>query len=421
MTPNWYNGRRLINELSLFHCQLSRIQPNAFDSEPFRHTNHLAIVNSTAITFIEGMFNGLSNLRRLQLRSTTIIDIDVDFMRPMAQRLNYLFIDCFVDSIRFVKTFGMYPLNALQTLNIHVKTDWDRVIGPPTFNQLTAIKLLDISHCSISIIITNTFDVIGKTLTHINLSYNRLKAIQASLFTVFFSTAKLKDHSILRISYNPIVCSCDFYETRNLTLLNTDYFYGSAEKFMKELVCRSGRPRSYCSNVQQIRAATLHRNETVLGTFALPKVIIRIFNGTLEIKTKTTSGIRLLVHIHRPSTMAEQSQKCHNIEWIRDSFKCFLLSERAMVIPVAEYLELSTPVTFYASLTVLISNRVWPLHCQTWQKGLDVIGRSNIAITISVISGFCLAGFLLGLLMNFVYMEFKKRRGKNMRKTQGIE
>lgn len=359
MASNWYNGRRTINVLSLFHCQLSHIEPNAFDSEPFRYTNQLAIVNNTALTFNDEMFNGLNHMNRLQIHTTKIFNVNVDFLRPIAQRLNYFFLDGFPDDMQFEKTFGSYPLEALQTISIHTElSDWYRVIGPATFSQLTAIKVLDISKCGIHIILPNTFDAIGKTVTHINLSYNRLKFIQARLFTVFFSTAKLKGQSILSISYNPIICSCDLYEMRNLTLLNMEYFYGTAERFMKEHACRgAGRPQSNCDNLQKIGTVTLHGHEPVLGALALPKVIFRIINGTLEVKTKTTSGIRILVYVHR-SSVIEQSTKCQPAVWIRESLKCFLLSERAMVLPIDEYLELSIPVTFYASLTILVNERV---------------------------------------------------------------
>lgn len=196
-----------------------------------------------ALTFNDEMFNSLNHLKRLQIRTTKVININVDFLRPLAQRLSYFFLDGFPDEMQFVKVFGSYPLNALQTISIHAElNDYEKMFGPPTFSQLTAIKVLDISQCGINIILPNTFDAIGKTATHINLSHNLLKVIQARLFTVFFNTAKLKGQSMLSISYNPITCSCDFYEMRNLTLLNMEYFYGSAEKFMKELACRSAAP-----------------------------------------------------------------------------------------------------------------------------------------------------------------------------------
>lgn len=353
MTPKWYNGQTEINDMSFVNCNLSVIEPGAFDLRAFRSTAELTFTTDTSLNLTTGMFNGFRNLKKLGILSSAPRVSDVDLFKPICKSLDRMQFNYLTDELSLNQIFGSIEMLALKSLSVIApEGNNTRILAPNNFTALVAINSLILYRCRISSILSGTFDAIAATLLHIDLSFNRLTTIQASLLWAYLDTEH-EGSKYFFITKNPFECDCDLYEIVTLSLSGWKFTHENCN--FAELICE---------DLQEF-----HIKNSSIDKYAFRKVEFHVKNDVLVVKTRVTIKFRLLIFDLADYAIRRKS-KCPRIEWVKESVRCLLLPKLINTLALANYLLPTTSTTFCAILASAPKTS-WPLHCVTIRRGIE--------------------------------------------------
>lgn len=417
---NWYSNsseHQQFHTLTISNCSFAYFHANAFNLNPFRMLFMLRLYNFRPLYTDAQMFNGLE-LRALEISRSTISSIAADYLGPIRRILASLTISCLSPTVGFATFFGTAKLLNLRYINIlGCSENASRILKPVDFLQLPRVQALALRACNIEFIDAKTFSYIGETLSVLDLSFNRLTTLHLNWYAVLLDWSTQVPKKYVLYLYNPFVCDCDFYEVQNLTLLLTNLLTAEGKLPVEPYYCKEPSPDTKCENLQELSMEKLNYSESPIGSYSLPKVNLRISNGTLMVRTQFKAKFRIWIQNWTWREVRKRS-KCPSPEWLRDSVTCIAFpAGDNQLLSIVEHLRRSPLITFYVILLVT-NKRVWPLHIQsarTVDAERSCCDLHNF-ILVSVIT--CVGGFFIGLLC---MISFGKPRRKTEESFQYLE
>lgn len=397
MQSDWYGGRKVIDALTVQSCQLHTIAPFAFNATVFEHLKLLRFVSLENFEF--SFQSWPIPLFVLKFENCEFRRVTYELLSAFTRVLQELFISNLPDEANFTEIFRsnnrdrFLRLNSFEIIGVGGERA-TRSLTNLCLPRLPRIHTIVLNRCGIERIHPNTFAFMGETLITLNLDDNKLKTLSIETFAALFDVPT-KYQKIFFYLYNPLECTCDFYELNNFT-----YF---SHRLRLAPSCLAVDPHLNCDNMQTIAKEKLYSNDQGVNVFGLSKVNIRIAGGLLIAKTKFTAKFRLLIINHK-GVQFQANAKCPTLGWIRDSVKCFLLPNRKTIY-IRKFLQKSELITFCAILTML-DKRVWPLHIQTYRNAV-VVEVSRYPL-YALIGGCCLECVLLGFMLTLCYGRFKR-------------
>lgn len=214
MPANWYNGNWGIEMLIIDLHELHTIHANAFNGSAFQNLAALELDVEYGGTWIrDGAFNGLEILRGYTIISETV-HFSACLFDSASESMHELGFSNWPNNINLDEMFGNQVYRMLSQLTI------DSVTLPQTkFNLLSAsnftafrrLSFLHLRYCGIEVIDEYAFDVVGRTLLEIDLTYNRIKVVHIELFRVFLES---NTYATLLLANNEacMKCTCKLIE-----------------------------------------------------------------------------------------------------------------------------------------------------------------------------------------------------------------
>lgn len=391
----WFNDYRVTVDCLIFHtCNLRHIGEHAFDAAKFRRLRQIEI---SRLKRLEWKFGLLDHLTVIYLERTHLVVTEnfLSSLRQVIQSFNY---KEFPSTISLGKLLGTQRFKTLSRLCLHgIRSDVRRSLHSDNFTTLSSIRTLLLTQMGIERIDPSTFDYIGETLVHLDLSRNKLKFMHARWFAVFFDIYLEYDKYIMYYM-NQFVCNCEFYMTNNLTIyLKKEGMVNTANVLTP---CETPIWHLRCPHLQELTKEKLYLNESELDVFSYPRVDVRLQGRTLLAYTEFKAQFRILAVKNVRSVEKRKRSKCPSPEWIRDSVECMLLLGDDKHFNAAAILYESNLTMFYPIL-VNPSKRVWPMHVQTvnsmeeetndeYDEHLIII---CVMMTLSIVA--CVVGLLI--------------------------
>lgn len=229
--------------LYLIDLSTNEIENGAFNVLPFASLEILVIRGCKIPNLNSGAFLGLLNLKYLNLERNNLQSIESSVLAPVRNLARFDLRSC-----------GPHLLslnNLFDTKMIHLKYVivsgclLTNTINERTFSGLVNVEILSLTNNGIEEIAEGAFDIVFKTLKHLNLIDNRLKSISPDLFII------ARDGFVdVLFDNNPWYC---------------DYRLEELRKFMDEtntyrlngIVCDKpdmfkGKPLSGCTDLSEI-------------------------------------------------------------------------------------------------------------------------------------------------------------------------
>lgn len=373
--------------------------PNAFKARAFENLYELGFVNNTRMELKTDALAHLTRLHYISFLNTNLVPFKSDFLTPLHKRLRRLFYNELPSTIDIGQVFGDRKLGALQVVELQGNRsdkELSRTISSKDFSQLRAIKFLGIFFCGIETILTGTFDFISETLTGLNLSFNKIKTIDINLFWDFFDRPGLGDR-VLWIENNDFICDCRFYELNNFTKLFDLVREKPEENYIRLITCIPLTYSVTCDRLQSISMKRINAESDL--KYSLPKVILRVRDRNLIIKSESVPKLRLIA-IQPESMDTRKRSRCPRVEWLQSSVSCTILNAKLNPFAMIELRELSA-LTLFCVILPMTHRRAWPLHCQTIQFASETkMDHSSIACVLLVVD---LMGFMIALGSAIVY------------------
>ena len=357
MGPNWYTGFLEMNHLHFVNSKISRIESNAFNAPAFHETSCLAFDEIDDLTLVPGWSNGLDSLNTLYISRTFVTNANEILLDPIGTKIVYFTYIALPDIFDLHELFGQIQLPKMLYVSIHCATKQykhfggntlvDRILDSRSLAGLIEIRHLTLENCGIVAVREGTFDKFRRTIYSLHLERNQLKDLTINTFTAFFKSMSSNSQRRLVLIGNPLRCSCDYYELRNLSLMNPtiDFYYPDChedtEVPYEPLKCRRSqilRPREHCFQISKF------------NLFTHPLIEFRNFeNATgkyIHLQSETSGYYEMFV-VNTDDSMP--------------SIKCILLPNGTSIIPMSQFNYSSAIVSFF-----IIFNTnpalVWPLN-----------------------------------------------------------
>lgn len=218
--PNqWLNASVQIIDLEMGMERTRYIEPGAFNSESFSETISLVLTNFNASSGHNEVLQGLKNVRTLKMYDLHSTEFANGWLTGVSNYLQTLLvfgmpfksydISGFTSGVNMTSlTFVTFSLNLSNTINEY------------TFSGLVAVRVLELSFCSIETIGPRSFDRIALTLRDLKLNNNHLKQLPQGMFNVLLPDVYIR----IYLSENPFDCSCALSDLRQKLLSNIPNF-----------------------------------------------------------------------------------------------------------------------------------------------------------------------------------------------------
>lgn len=374
--PNWYTGHNKIYIFIFYLGCVTFIADNAFNSPAFRWMAALSLVLENFTEFNGGIFNGLNNLRSLDIHSKNGLPVYNIYspiepvLEPLRKTLEYYMN---IISNRPLKDyFGKHRMSRLFNVSVSNTRDmyYPRVLSKEDFTGLSTVFSVILNYCSIHAILENTFDYIGETINELDLGMNNIKQLTFDLLYTFLDIPPRHwaSYKLLYMGLSQLKCDCDFYLMKNVTLISFGYtsvpdnFIGCDKNW---LVSTLGE----CETVQLIQPKRFHLVYpfSERRPYAYLKFQLNLIEGQAgrQLMIRQTKGRRYRVWIMNTNGgHTKKIRKCPNREWIAHSAKCLRFSSTAERFPIENYLTASR-LTIICIVYLQYPQKVWPLHCIT--------------------------------------------------------
>ncbi|XP_069842387.1 toll-like receptor 4 [Dendropsophus ebraccatus] len=310
------------NKLSMEKC-CSQI----YDGAP--NLQHLNLSNNPYIGIVS-LFINMSSLRTLDLSYTKLESVGAYPLFLLMDKLIYL--DVSHTSRKFSIQCSFCGLYSLEVLNVSHTTFEDNILAL-VFENLTQLRVLDMSSCGLKFIPTETFASL-KLLQTLDLSKNNLLELQATLlgqltalvylnlssnnFQSFSEeTTKLVSQNLAKVdlSHNPYDCSCD--QKTFLLWVYEQNLRGLT--FGESLKCKT--PEYHKGT--QLRDVSLTCNLTIYVCFGVFAITIVIAGGMFHCYKQKYFQLCYLLHTDR-NVIADKEYDAFVIhssldeEWVKE-------------------------------------------------------------------------------------------------------
>lgn len=412
------------------------ITSHAFDSPVFLQMHELIFVNVDHLKIDFGMFTNV--LTEIHFYDTDLLHINNNLLSPHYRTLLKLTANNFPATTDLTSFFGNRKL--LWFLTVHIIGAKSQLIRRTlfaiNFSRLVRINYLALVRCSIDAIQRDAFNFIGETLKTLDLTDNLLKAIDVAWFAVFLDDLKFRENYVF-FDGNPIVCNCQFYEVRNLTLLakmgeRNGMLALQIHESMPRCVVHTATVQT-CDTLQIISEEkicslkSMVRPYAIAASNAFPKFAIHIARHKYEndtttvvvIKTKFTVNFRLLI-LNNHSNQNVIKRKCPSLGQLKDSVACITLRGDVNAIPLIDgQLPKSqiNSVRFLTTFGIVLSvanKRMWPLHIQTYRRADADDGITDWQVeklfALRVLFQLSLVMFSVIVLPLWIFILFKRRQ-----------
>lgn len=387
--------------LEFINCSLQYFQANAFNAKPFMNLMTLVFTSIRRLYIQPEMFNGIS-LKTLKFWNTIVYNISDSFLAPIHKTLVSLEIHCVLSTVHLRSIFGATRLLELRfVVFTGCNQNGSRTLNSSYFQQLPRIQGLSMPSCNIEFIQPETFDYIGETLNVLDVSFNRLKALDLNWFSIFLDWSPRTSKKYVLFIHNPFVCNCDFYEIQNLTLLLRNHFTKEGKLPFEIHRCAAPDPQAKCENLQEISAQKLNNFDASVSSYSFTAANLRISNGTLNVLTQFKAKFRLWIQNWKWLEVRKRS-KCPSAEWLRDSVTCISFPGGSQTLPIVEYLQRS-PITSVCAILSVANKRVWPLHIQSVYVSSGEREPGTWLGILAVAAAACAAGLGLGCIVKLLF------------------
>lgn len=181
LPKNFFTANIAVISLSMHEMQLYSIERDAFHNKQFYNLKILKFSRMPIMNFLDGIFNGLHNLKILTLDHVLIHKFGPNVFKPLLSLQSVSIKYCDDHIINIDNLFGFDNLTKLQTVEIEYCNLKDTITNT-TFAGLQNIRNLSLRYNQIEQIGLKSFDVPLKTLDMLSLNWNKLKFIPDNLF-----------------------------------------------------------------------------------------------------------------------------------------------------------------------------------------------------------------------------------------------
>lgn len=401
LPSGWYGTAYYpIGSLIFHRCDLRAFEPGVFDAPAFSSLHFFSFIElkHTDLSFAN-IVPVYTTFLYIQTTHFHRINISMNLFEPYAKSLHTLELDYFPDTQPEIHIFK--SAKYLQLSVVYIRCEGGgviRSIDGSHFKNLRQIQTLYLTQCGIAHIESGTFDFIGRTLTEIDLTSNKLKSIEVIWFYTFFTVIDTS-MKYVNLHQNPIECNCDVFELE-VTKTFIKYFNkyrAISPKLLPLRQCEEAFVNLNCgTQIISRDKIQVDQSPDADDTFVFSKLNLRIAsNSLLVVKTNVRLPIRIWLQRHNWIEVI-RSSKCPSRHWLRESVTCLFLTEKTRMIPIIRLLQGTLITTFYAILTVP-KKHVWPLHMQTYRHQQE--SDENFPSFILALMPFSfLPSFLLGIV-----------------------
>lgn len=182
LQKDWFNIDNIsLKTLYLRFFNVTKFTVDAFESKQFVGLIELVIDCMKEITLVSGCFNGLSNLRKLELTSIRIYQFEAHVLASVPN-LQSLYIHCIGNRTlildNLLGTTEMYQLIQVRVRNCNL-TD---TITEKTFSGLKSVIELNLYKNHIEQLDKRSLDVVLQTTHFLHLTFNKLTSLPIELF-----------------------------------------------------------------------------------------------------------------------------------------------------------------------------------------------------------------------------------------------
>lgn len=377
---------------------INRIERNAFNSVVFRRIHELVFYRVVFLTLIPGWSNGLDSLQHLIIHGTFIVKASEILLDPIGRKISEFCYASMPDVLELREFFGQMLLPKLHKISVQYAqvSPVDHILDSRSFAGLSEIRQLILINCRIIAIHNGTFDNCGNKLHVLELRNNYLKHIDINTFLFYFKASPYLLQKRLTLTDNPIRCSCDYYEIRNLTVINP-----SIEFYYPDCHEDSNLPYdpSKCRYLQVLRSRRHCFRNAKFDLFTYPAIELRILENetgkNIYLQSETSSSFKLVVI---------------NTKDLIPNLKCILLPNGTTVIPMSRFECISPIITLFYTFNINPA-LVWPLNYRSIRCKEIEIQKLEInwlsSRNLMIIS--CL--LILWILVSYVILLVNKRCG----------
>lgn len=345
-----------LGHLTFINCTINLIQANAFNEHAFYRLQRLYFADiSGLVKLVPGWSTGLCYLYGINIFGMTIENANDIALESIGETLRHISLEGLTNNIDLRDVFGRKELPALETVGVQYAANVtvDRFLDSNSFSALIVVHSLSASHCRIVAVHDGTFEHLKKLFV-IDLTYNRLKDLSSNTFISFFNADSQSSIKRLQFSENPMRCNCNYYELKNMSVLNPfiAVYYDECDDDHQVPF-----DPSKCRRMQMIRKRMNCFRSADFGLFGHPVIEFRILdNGTEKfIRIESETGGPFKMFVLDTETLLMQ-KNCS-----RSGLRCILLPNGTSIIPLSHFGSNASIVSFFATLNMNPA-LVWPLN-----------------------------------------------------------
>lgn len=189
---------------------LHSMEKDSFNSPQFETLEKLIIQYAPIKVLKTGAFNGLTNLKLLELLNLNVNDVEENILFPVPNLVDFHIMNCKSDGMRINHFFGSIEMNHLTNINIQ-NCQFKDTITELTFSKLHNLMHLRLLGNRIEQIHVKAFDVPLQSLITLDLSRNKLQTLPKDIFKSIVGNKQIS----INLFHNEWRCDSGFGETVN--------------------------------------------------------------------------------------------------------------------------------------------------------------------------------------------------------------
>lgn len=305
-------------------------------------------------------------------------------------------------------------------LSIRCQSSIFQTLRKLKLSRLKCLRSMFLTESGIEVIEDDAFDDLSTSLELLDLSRNRIKHVQSSVFIIL-----LTKHTFIRldVNENPIECDCEFYSLQSVSIWTDQFKHNhfslsiSCNKPIQEQGFDASAPTCHNLDVIHLNRFCLAKHSFLLYPKFRLKLIMMENLSKLDIKSSNKHQFRVLIvdftHIHQYNLKwGIANRRCPTNGFIEKFVKCLQLEGGANQLPITS--DMLGHVCVTHSLRKL--KRFWPFHCITIDSMLR--RRASGEIRYHPVIGIAVS---VGTIMAFVIVIVAWKSWKNEKKLSGLD
>lgn len=246
LAAGWYNMDVPLKILQMRNImEINAIESDSFNAAQFKRLRKLEFINVPIKVFKNGAFNGLTDLRELQIHRAVVAEVEENMLAPLQNLGEFNILDCRGNGLEINHFFGPVKMERLKYVTIKHCPFKDKIIES-TFSGLSSVVHLNLNGNEIEEIGEKSLDVLLQTLKVLDLSHNKLQTLPVDFLkkimrkkdiVIFFSENRwrcdivefIEKNRILNIKIEKINCRWD-----DIPTMQNEILVSSASEFSIE-------------------------------------------------------------------------------------------------------------------------------------------------------------------------------------------